>query len=203
VICNNNLCFKQFYGGGYLRITCDSSCSMGYIYLLDTGLYNNTNSDSVKKIVDSDKCKVERKYSLDIRKEFETLKFNKLTYNAALKKGDIEEEYLNDKDNLGYIKGIELTLSGDKFIQLIEDNAFTLYESFWGDEECFMITFEVAEKVFSRDNYVFQMTDYNDSFVICNINPQNNVCMIRGIIFLQSCVVYNSNYFKNADFVLR
>lgn len=185
-----------------MRITCDATCSMGYIYLMPP-----------KKICpgEEDGNKIERyfemgKLSLPIVNDpniigcLERIPIADKTYLDALNAGEIDEEYLNDK-RFGYIKGIELNLTKEQFLNRIQHDAFEIFNICWRNKPSIIATVDTFENVFDTENIIYPMNAKMDTFLVLKIKMPYNQALIKALISSRYDL-YPLDYLKTPKYIL-
>lgn len=184
-----------------MRITCDKSCNMGYIYLIDNHRYNYTGSASIKDIVGEELCKVDQYSGFNLRKLFEGITIQPTAYIDAVESAEVIEEYMNDRLDSEHILGIELNLSYERLLELIKGRAFRYYESSWGGQECFMVTFDKVEVIFSENIRIYPLTIPTDTYVVCSEKDARGDNRTLAVISTRFDI-YDIEYLKTVDFVV-
>ncbi|RCW52152.1 MULTISPECIES: hypothetical protein [Halanaerobium] len=191
-----------------MDITCDQSCDMGYIYLQKFSNNYDYSFDKSRLIASNQPIEVVDSVYLKLNK----LNWPNKKYNDAIMDGDFIEEFQNDLDNNGYIKGIELQLTESRLKYLIENYKIATFE--FNDSQYYYIAFAEDNAVFDAENYVYTFTDKEDAFVIVSrskerryqINLNKNkesekslspkIAFIRALIFKESSP-YDIDYLKS------
>lgn len=179
-------------------VTCDSSCNMGYIYLIPH-TKDNEDLKNIDKYVNMDLIQIPFFNNADIREKFQKLQLMDKTYVDALAGDEFSEEYCNDKRD-DYFIGIELTLYKEKFINLIKEQAYRIYKFLWFDYKPFhLICLDKLENIFTTANILYPMNVNRDVYVVCHINEE--ICYIKGIISARDDL-YPLNYLLKPEFYL-
>ncbi|QZY54163.1 hypothetical protein [Crassaminicella profunda] len=189
------------FGGVSMVITCDASCSMGYIYLTRDPKYSYYDPKKIEKYIKKEKYKMWVEENADVNGLISNIPIKHKTYNQAIADCDITEEYLNDENEEGYLTGIELNLSKNKFIELINGKAFKLYRGLWKEKECMVTTFDITDKVFNSNNVIYPMNKNKDVYLICDVSKQWNICTIKGLISFRDDL-YSYEYLMTPKFIL-
>ena len=183
-------------------ITCEVSCDMGYIYLkppFKNLLINceSNISEFYKEIIPT----IIYEKDENIATLLNCLAISNKTYSEALNNGDIDQEYQNDRDENGYITGVELDMSESKFVNLIKSNAYRIYSTNWRDKDFHMVTFNTREVVFGLDNIIYPLTKDNDSFIVVKIERKYNIGLIEALMTYRYDI-YPIDYLKKPQFFL-
>jgi hypothetical protein len=185
-----------------MRITCDASCSMGYIYLKSP---TNLMYDGRKN--DTDSCVEGLRLKIPLIKDsfhgrvIQHFRLMDRTYKEALDNGDVDSEYCNDLDEFGYIKGIELNLRKDRFLQMIQSEAVKIFDIQWQGEQFKLVTLDFEERVFDDNNVVYPLSHKKDAYIIVNIEETYKIGLIKALIFKHDGI-YSIDYLMIPEFVL-
>ncbi|MTI48427.1 MAG: hypothetical protein FH761_11335 [Firmicutes bacterium] len=182
-------------------ITCDISCSMGYIYVMPPKDDFNENSKSnVDEYIKDINLKIPYERSIDLGLILEKLKLSSKTYSEALEVIEINQEYCNDRDRNGYLIGIEMNLKAEDFIGLIKTKSFRVYETIWKEKEFYIATFDLYNIVFDENNVIYPLTKDNDTFVVVKVENKFNIGLIKAIVTCRNDI-YPIEYFKKPQFI--
>lgn len=186
-----------------MRITCDASCDMGYIYLMPPKRIYSNDVNHLGKYVEQENVEIPIIWNNEISNKIDSLKLMSKTYrNAVYKYFDINMDYCNDLDNEGYIIGVELDLRKKKFIELIVNKAFSIIRGNWKNKEVCVLTLDMIDKVFSADNIIYPLNKKRDTFVIVYIEPRYKIGLIKALITYRNDI-YPIDYLKVPEFILR
>jgi len=185
-------------------ITCDQECEMGYIYLKESysGNYEHfklketISQQNIDNTIDN------------IYLQLNRLNWPKKTYKEALNNGDFIEEFQNDLDDEGYMKGIELKLTKQKLKEIVDNLEIATFE--FANSKFYYIPFAKDEEIFSNKNYIYPFTKDEDAYVILSRSKQSRyeidenggttkvyvIAYIKAIMFTDESP-YDINYFKN------
>ena len=191
-------------------ITCQSSINMGYIYLMP--ICNNkdisegykeylTNND-LSRYVNINSMRIPINDNFIHTDLLDRMKISERTYKEA--RGKVEEfgeEYLNDLDANGYMEGIELNLSKDRLLTLIQDNSFQIFKHHWIGKDFIILTLDRIENVFDIDNIIYPFSNMRDAFAIVHIDERYQTGLIKGIISAREDL-YPLSYLCKPDFIL-
>lgn len=166
-------------------ITCDATCSMGYIYLQKpTGkleVYLQPRENGLKAYMDLPTIQIPVLADWEIGKKLEQMTCSPDTYSHALGE-NLDQEYCNDLDDHGYICGVELTLRKEYFLDLIEQGAFTLFTTEWLGKSFRVVTLDRHEEVFAPTNLLYPCTHDLDVWLIVNRKEEYQIGLIKGLI---------------------
>lgn len=187
-----------------MDITCDQSCDMGYIYL-------QKNNKDYMDIYD-DRELLAANQPIEVIDNI-YLKLNKLNwpdknYQEALKDGDFIEEFQNDLDENGYMKGIELRLTEERLKTIIENFKIATFEL--NKNQFYYLSFYPDQITFDSENFVYAFTEKEDVYVIISksenrhyqitlgegssLSPQ--IAYVRALIFKKNSP-YDIDYLKS------
>lgn len=185
-----------------MRITCDASGGMGYIYLMPPKQQYFNSNNHLQKYLEQKNVEIPMVRNNEILGRLDSLKIVNKTYkNAVYKYSDIHMEYCNDMDNDGYIIGIELNLRKEKFIKLIVDKAYKIICGNWRDKEISVLTLDLIDKVFSTDNIIYPLNRKRDAFVIAYIEPKYKIGLVKALITSRNDI-YPIDYLKVPEFII-
>ncbi|MGP3777552.1 hypothetical protein ACTWKD_01825 [Halanaerobium saccharolyticum] len=191
-----------------MDITCDQSCDMGYIYLQKFSKHYEDNYDKSRLIASNQPIEVVDNVYLKLNK----LNWPDKKYTDAIMDGDFIEEFQNDLDDQGYIKGIELQLTESRLEYLIENYKIATFE--FNDSQYYYIAFAEDDAVFDPQNYVYTFSDKENAFVIVSRSEERRfqitlnedkeskkslspkIAFIRAIIFKEDSP-YDVDYLKS------
>ncbi|PWV88457.1 hypothetical protein DFQ01_1506 [Paenibacillus cellulosilyticus] len=86
-----------------------------------------------------------------------------------------ESEYGYDFDSRGYLTGFELSLSQDKFIEFIRNQAYKVFHFEWHNKLNNLVTFDYPEEVFHSENIIYKMNEQEDTFVIVQLEEDEDL----------------------------
>ncbi|MED1801999.1 hypothetical protein [Brevibacillus porteri] len=185
-------------------ITCDAYCSMGYIYLQPPNKkiseYHETKENSIANYVDLSSLHIPLLTDMCMEQLLETMRLSYQTYREAVGT-EVGEEYKNDLDDNGYIIGVELNLSKEKFIDLVANGAYKLYKTEWRSFPYHIATFDHQHKVFDSNNVIYPLSQRNDVFLIIEITKQYNIGLVKALISRRDDL-YPVDYFLSPQFIL-
>jgi len=142
-----------------MDITCDQYCDMGYIYLLSE-YRDQQNNFKLNQKLENPESEEEMANII--------LRLNKLNWPDKLYKNAVDkdfiEEFQNDLNQKGYMKGIELKLPQDRLKRLIDNLSIKKFQ--FDEKNYFLIPFDTEDMIFSKNNYVFAFTEKEDAYVI-------------------------------------
>jgi hypothetical protein len=130
------------------------------------------------------------------------LKLQEITYSEALATLKIDQEYCNDCEKSGYVIGIEMNLSKERFFDLLKNDGFVLYKDFkWKGNKYNILTFDFFENVFCRSNLIYPLTKDKDSFLIVQVEKKYRIGRIKALI-TNNEKIYPFEYLKELEFSL-
>jgi hypothetical protein len=177
---------------------------MGYIYLqrMDRqNVYGAVNTDNaLHKYIDPNTIRIPIHRSFQYRDILDSMRISSLPYQASAGV-EFEEEYQNDLDPNGYMEGIELNLTKDRFFYLIKTCAFQLYTYTWHHREWTVLTLDQEHNVFYAENILYPFQAAKDAFAIVHIEPQYRTGLIKGIVSARPDL-YPIDYWSKPEFVL-
>lgn len=196
-----------------MKIICKyGDWSMAYIYLkpftrdmLDD---YELHKSEITEHVTPDKLTIPYYTDLEIVECLDKMTVKENTFKDEANRS-FDTEYGNDMDNDGYIIGIELNLTTEKFIDLIEERAYRVIDTRWRDKEFRIITFDHLEKVVNPTNIIYKLTDREDVFVIAELQPQSEKSdnselpevLFKALISARDDI-YPLDYLLNPEFIL-
>ncbi|NMO94953.1 hypothetical protein [Paenibacillus lemnae] len=154
-----------------MKITCyyGISGNMGYITLMprakDELDIDDNRDNEILQHVTSDKITISYVADTALSAYLDQMVIAPQTFKEANENG-CDTEFGIDMDRDGYITGIELTLPPARFIELIQSQAYKIYQTTWRDREFHLVTLDHAEHVFKPENVIYKMTGKEDAFVI-------------------------------------
>lgn len=185
-----------------MLITCDNTMQMGYIYLMpndtiaeytleksDIGLYYDVKSLSIPRI----------KW-LGLGQSLSQMRLATKTYRESVDK-TFHCEYWNDLDDEGYMMGIELYLTEERFLPLVAHQAFKLYDIRWRNRDFRVLTLDAYHDVFNKNNVIYSLSIEKDAFVIIAIDPLSKVGKIMALISARDDL-YPIDYLQKPLFML-
>lgn len=178
---------------------------MGYIYLQPPRNYLNflkENKDDLISYVGNHKSRVSFLTDEFILEKLQQLKQSTKIYNHALYDGELDHEYQNDLDQDGYLIGIELSLHQERFLTLIQQDAFRCYSLIWNESPMNLYTFEEENLVFNSRNILYPLHWNCDSYLIVYTDPQDQVGYIRGLL-TSNTELYPPSYLLQPLFYLK
>lgn len=191
-------------GGSLLRITCSAGTQIGYIYLMPPEWIGGGEPENkVEQYIDKDLLQIPVIEDGLILNELDKLIIMDKTYKQALKNGDFDEEYCNDLDDQGYMKGVELNISKEVYLRLIQKQAYKIYKIHWRNQNFLLLTLDGYREVINPFNRVYPLTKREDVFVIVRIESRSeyNVVFIKGLIS-SSNDLYPLDYLETPNFEL-
>lgn len=183
-----------------MLITCDTTCNMGYFYLMPgRHQYRQREKHLLKKSTDlSDGDS----FILSLLK----MEYINKPYPEVLRDRYLLEEYQNDMTEDGYMKGVELDLSYKELMNRIDGNAFQLYTLDWVNDNYYLLTLNRHEKALNNSNYICPMNSNQDTYIIFSIDSKDiivdfeeytvNQVSIEGLITFRTDL-YPLEYLKN------
>jgi hypothetical protein len=201
-------------GGENLIITCDSSCDMGFYYVKPPSneqiSYYEQKETKLTTYVDKSKIRVNKSFRDDLPIKLNKMALSRKTYKKALKDEEIDAEFFNEFDKKGNLSGIELSLTKERLIYLVKNNAFNCYQFNWlplfahnkFQNEYKLYTLDVEDEVFNPENIIYPFSNEKDSFAIVKVVKRySNVGVIMGIITLREDI-YPTEYMLKPLFIL-
>ncbi|MFS0556894.1 hypothetical protein [Brevibacillus sp. 179-C9.3 HS] len=185
-------------------ITCDAKCSMGYIYLQEPSKeiidYQREKDNKISRYVDPSLVHIPLVVDWNKGKLLHDMHSSTKTYKMAV--GDeIDEEYHNDLDEQGYMVGIELNLSKDELVHLLENQAFVVYQTKWRGLTYHLVTLDVDHKVFDSNNVIYPLNEKQDAFVIIEITGEYQIGLVKALLTRRDDV-YPVEYLLAPQFIL-
>lgn len=176
---------------------------MGYIYLQPPtrNISEYHDSNKIDNYVELSKLRIPRVTESESNTMLDKMKIASKTYSEAFKAGEVEEEYCNDKDENGYVKGIELNLSKEIFISLIKQEAYKGYFINWRSKDFILVTFDFTDNVFDSKNVIYPLSKENDAFLIAKIEERYGTALIKALISARDDL-YPVDYLLHPHFVL-
>jgi hypothetical protein len=141
---------------------------MGYIYLKSIGIETHEttkNQNTIHLHISPSNITIPYSSNDTLASSLDQMSISTNTFNMELDKS-FEIEYGNDIDENGYLIGIELTLTSERFVNLIRQQAFQIIKMQWNNKEFHMVTFDHMEHVLQPLNHIYKLTDAEDAFVI-------------------------------------
>lgn len=196
-----------------MRITCyyGNGIDMGYIYLkpgADEFDEYDLSKNEINKHVNPDQIIIPFIKDANVASYLDQMT---IAANTFVEDYEIhyDTEYGNDLDEEGYITGIELTLNHDRFIDLVNNQAFKVIQTEWRNKEFHVITFDHSENVFKSENVIYKLTDKEDAFVIVKLElPKNlgfqyteDIALFKAFISGRNDI-YPLDYLLQPDFLL-
>ncbi|MED4780948.1 hypothetical protein [Brevibacillus choshinensis] len=184
-------------------ITCDAFCNMGYIYLQppskDKVDYHSKKDNSIAKYVDISSITMPLEIDTHKGNLLNNMRLSHVTYKKAVG-NEFEDEYRNDLDKNGYIIGIELSLSKDRFVNLITNGAYKIIQTEWKGLHYHITTFDY-DKVFDSRNVIYPLSVTNDAYLIVEITSKDKTGFIKALITARDDL-YPIDYLLNPQFIL-
>lgn len=195
-----------------MRITCDPESNMGYIYLRPPRTKSLVNDMStIAKHVMPGNPKIPVLEDFAINRQLRHLSVSSKTYRQALDDGDFEEEFYNDKDDEGYLTGVEFSVDKDEFISLINKQAFRIYGVNFNKSRFNFLTLDTLDNVLSGLNTIYPLNDKKDAFLIITEISRNycsedskfdyRICLVKGLLW-SAFDIYSIEYLRKPEFVL-
>jgi hypothetical protein len=176
-------------------ITCDSDCSMGYIYLKPKKRSEILEGNTIEGL----KTIIPLLDGTEIQKSIEKIPLITKTYYEAKIDGDFIEEYYNDLDQDGYMIGVELTLYKKDFINKIKAQVFKIFVIEKEDKIYNFITLDDLEKVLNPSNSMYPLTKEKDCFVI--VEKKEKTGYIKALISSRDDI-YPLKYLITPKFII-
>ena len=184
-----------------MRITCDSDCCMGYIYLQPPRSQDSEkNMTTISKYVRPENLVIPVRDGNEVNMKLANIEVSPSTYSQAIAAGEFEEEFHNDEDEEGYLYGVEVALTKEEFIRLVEGKHCRIYNSIFGSKNYHLVTLDTLDKVFGHNNIMYPLTDKRDVFVIVEINDYH-VGLIKGLLSSRQDI-YDLDYLSKPEFIL-
>lgn len=95
----------------------------------------------------------------EVNRKLADIKVSPSTYIEAIAVGEFEEEFHNDLDPEGYLYGVEVALTKEEFIRLVDGKHFRIYNSIFGGKDYHLVTLDTLDKVFGHKNIMYPLTD--------------------------------------------
>ncbi len=189
---------------------------MGYIYLKSPGIEPHAttrNQNTIHLHVSPENITIPYSSNDTFVSSLNQMPISTNTFNKELEKS-FELEYGNDIDEHGYLIGIELTLTSERFINLIRQQAIQIIKVQWRNKEFHMVTFDHMDNVLQPHNYIYKLTDAEDAFVIIHLEkteflgydsskdkPQLPIALFKALLTARNDI-YPLEYLLQPDFVL-
>lgn len=162
-----------------MRITCfhGNHSNMGYIYLTppkDEFITEYSSGNEISQYVNKEKLYIPYVTNLDITASLIRMHVSEKTFRSDYGKA-YDTEYGNDMDKRGYITGIELSLTKNRFVDLVSNQAFKAIRTEWNGQEFHLITFDHLENVLHSENIIYKLTDKEDAFVIVQLSKAEDL----------------------------
>ncbi|MFF0831277.1 hypothetical protein ACFYU8_31045 [Brevibacillus sp. NPDC003359] len=185
-------------------ITCDAYCNMGYIYLQQPGKEivdsQREKDNKISRYVDPSLLHIPLVVDLNRGKLLDDMQLSAKTYKMAI--GDeIDEEYQNDLDEQGYMTGIELNLSRDRLVHLLENKAFVVYRTEWKGKPFHLATLDIDHKVFDSSNVIYPLNEKQDAFVIIEVKGEYQIGLVKALLTRRDDL-YPVEYLLAPQFIL-
>lgn len=158
---------------------------MGFIYLQPPRNYLDflkENEDDLISYVGNHRCKVSFLTDEFILEKLQQLKRSTKIYSHAFYDGELLHEYENDLDQEEYLIGIELSLHQERFLTLLQQDAFRCYSLTWNETRMHLYTFEEDDAVFYSRNILYPLHWDHDTYIIVYTDPKDRVGYIRGLL---------------------
>lgn len=185
-----------------MMITCDAYCNMGYIYLQPPSEevfdYEKEQDNALSKYIDSSEIKIPYETNLNIANLFNKMRLSETVYEMAVD-NHFGEEYYNDLDENGYVSGIELNLTKERFIDFVKNQAFKVIQTEWKGLTYHLITFDYHHKVFESSNIIYPLSNKRDGYLIVEI--RNKIGFIKALLTSRDDL-YPKEYLLTPQFIL-
>lgn len=183
-----------------MRITCDSSVRMGYIYLMPNETTDTLEKSDVGLYYDVNTLSIPRIKWLGLGKIFGHMRLSNKTYGESVDNAFVCE-YWNDLDSDGYMVGIELNFPEELFLSLVANQAFKLYDTIWRDKDFRVATLAAHHDVIDKNNIIYPLTAEKDAFVVVSTDPTSKVGKIMALITSRDDL-YPIDYLRKPLFML-
>ncbi|OMD93530.1 hypothetical protein [Paenibacillus odorifer] len=201
-----------------MRITCfhGNYSNMGYIYLTSPKDENNNeylSSNEISQYVSKEHLHIPYVTDLDITASLIQMVVSENPFKFDYG-NSYDTEYGNDMDMQGYIKGIELSLTKDRFVDLVSNQAFKVIQTEWKDQEFRLVTFDHLEHVLHPENIIYKLTDEKDAFVIVQLckpeglgfhysseAEQLPIALFKGLLSSREDI-YSLEYLMKPEFIM-
>jgi len=191
---------------------------MGYIYLkppVESGYEENfRNKNEIAKYVNLDEITIPYVTNAKLTSYLDQMTIAVHTFKEDYKVV-YDTEYGNDMDDYGYVTGIELKLHHEKFIDLIKNQAFKVFQVKWKDKEFHLVTLDREEIVFNPAHVIYKLSDKEDAFVIVKLEEPEKlghhypdpaerrpIALIKGLISARNDI-YPLEYMTQPEFHLQ
>lgn len=184
-------------------ITCEQRHSIGYIYLQKPNstfpVWEHIGNREIEKYLDGVKPKITvEDDNKEIEKRINGLGVSDKNYLKDLDRRFLEE-YLNDKDQEGYIVGIELNISKEELVQNVNEKVYKIHMIEWQQEKYMLLTLAEENKVFDKSNIIYDANGKKDTYYVVSI--EDDIAYIRGLL-TRRLDLYPVEYLKEAHFIL-
>ncbi|MEJ6949423.1 hypothetical protein [Natronospora cellulosivora (SeqCode)] len=142
-------------------ITCDSSCNMGYFYLMPPAKEDYRNED-LYDIFEKRAIRDGR----GLMAKLDKMEFINAPYHETIFDLGLIEDYQNDMTEDDYMLGVELELSYAQLMKRVKGDAFNTYTINWQEDDYYLFTLNNNKKVFDDNNFACPMNDKKDTFLI-------------------------------------
>ncbi|HVJ48968.1 MAG TPA: hypothetical protein VM640_07485 [Desulfitobacterium sp.] len=149
---------------------------------------------------DLDNLEIPKINGLSLGRKLNQLPVSKKTYSEAVDKA-FYCEYWNDLNEEGYMVGIELSLTEDKFLPLVANQAFMIYDTRWRNRDFRVVTLDAHLEVIKKSNVIYPLTAEKDAFVVLAIDPNSKVATVKALISSRDDL-YPLDYLRNPLFML-
>ncbi|MCQ6561488.1 hypothetical protein [Paenibacillus mendelii] len=200
-----------------MKITCycDANASMGYIYLKPTKYATATagSDHELAKYIDPNQVCIPYVTDNNLAADLDRMKIPPNTFKQDCGTA-YDTEYGNDMDPQGYIIGIELTLKHQRFIELVNQQAFKVIQTHWRDWQYHVVTFDHMENVFKPGHLLYKLTNDEDAFIIVelaapeelgitysNMDDKRPIAIFKALISARDDI-YPLEYLLKPNFVL-
>ncbi|NRR23677.1 hypothetical protein [Brevibacillus sp. MS2.2] len=185
-------------------ITCDAYCNMGYIYLQQPDKeiidYQKEKNNHISRYVDPSLLYIPLVVDFNRGKLLDDMRLSTKTYKKAV--GDeIDEEYQNDLDKQGYMTGIELNLTKDKLVHLLENKAFVVYRTEWKGQPYHLATLDMDHKVFDSSNVIYPLNEKQDAYLIIEVTGEYQLGLVKALLTRRNDI-YPVEYLLDPQFIL-
>ncbi|UQZ34873.1 hypothetical protein C2I18_15835 [Paenibacillus sp. PK3_47] len=203
-----------------MRITCyyGKHAEMGYIYLTPPKFEYNDEAHAVRNeifhYVSADNLRIPLVTDIDPAPALNQMKLAANTFRSDYGYG-YDTEFGNDMDAQGYLKGVELTLPGKRFVDLVDKQAFKIIQTSWKGRMFHLLTLDHLANVLHPGNVLYRMSDAEDAFVIVQLSsaenagyadpdnkaPRTPIALFKGVLSAREDI-YSLDYLMKPDFFM-
>lgn len=182
-------------------ITC--SDGMGYIYLKPPRFdYDDSTHNQISNYVQPNRISIPYVTHNNVAPLLNQMRMAANTFKVDCGT-TIDTQFGSDLDEDGYLEGIELTLPEERFIDLVNNQAFKVIQTDWREHAYRLITLDHMENVFNSNNVIYKLTDAEDALVIVHITSPDSfpIVLFKGFLSARDDL-YPIEYLLKPQFVV-